>query len=576
MELEDLLYLLVLFAGLIAGTAGHNITCSVPSVAAGQTTSLTCYLGRDISQERDFVIHKYDLGYKYQEMTPAVPEISTTFAREQVVLEGGNQVTPGLDSRDVVVDSPAHSSSGLESVLEVTTADGPVLSGRRHPRCSMSRPVGGGSSDSHTLLKTINGGVVHLHGSSDTLDRHAGVQHPNGNMSSLVVKAWQFWEADFPLLSVLLPVVLLVGVIVTSVVIFIMKPRQIYIKEAEKIRFSTRLPRNYEIAYSSVLPNSVALWRVRRTAAVVVGKWLMPDHSEPMLHGTSASNAAPTEDLLDACNKNDIKKVKELINRGVSVNCHDSRNCETPLHVACRIGNEDLLKFLLNKGADVKAKNDKGFTPLHTACKYGNQVAVKRLIAKGANVNAVGEDELSPLHLACQYGRTDVLDELLRLGAQIEAKDIKQMRPLHLACKTGSLGLVEALIKKGADVSAKSEDGTTPLLLVCQEWENEKENTDAAGETQVKHGPSAQCVVSQNEAIVKLLLSASRDNIDRDNAKMTALHWACKNGQQALVKTLVIHGDRGMVHAIDEKGRAPLHLACERGSKETVEILCAN
>nr|KAG5695113.1 hypothetical protein BaRGS_017212 [Batillaria attramentaria] len=65
-------------------------------------------------------------------------------------------------------------------------------SGRRHPRCSLSRPVGGGSSDSHTLLETINGGGVHLQGSSDTLDRHAGVQHPNGEMSFSVVKAWHF------------------------------------------------------------------------------------------------------------------------------------------------------------------------------------------------------------------------------------------------------------------------------------------------------------------------------------------------------------------------------------------------
>nr|KAG5711122.1 hypothetical protein BaRGS_004766 [Batillaria attramentaria] len=48
------------------------------------------------------------------------------------------------------------------------------------PACAFG-PVGGGSSDSHTHLETINGGVVHLQGSSDTLDRHAGVQHPNAS-----------------------------------------------------------------------------------------------------------------------------------------------------------------------------------------------------------------------------------------------------------------------------------------------------------------------------------------------------------------------------------------------------------
>ena len=81
------------------------------------------------------------------------------------------------------------SRSGLGSVLGVITADGSIMSGRRHPRCSMSRPVGSGSSDPHTPLETINGGAEHLQGGGDTLDRNTGVHHPNVEVSVFFVKA---------------------------------------------------------------------------------------------------------------------------------------------------------------------------------------------------------------------------------------------------------------------------------------------------------------------------------------------------------------------------------------------------
>ena len=81
------------------------------------------------------------------------------------------------------------SRSGLGSVLGVITADGSIMSGRRHPRCSMSRPVGSGSSDPHTPLETINSGAEHLQGGGDTLDRNTGVHHPNVEVSVFFVKA---------------------------------------------------------------------------------------------------------------------------------------------------------------------------------------------------------------------------------------------------------------------------------------------------------------------------------------------------------------------------------------------------
>jgi hypothetical protein len=82
------------------------------------------------------------------------------------------------------------SRSSLESVFEVNVVPySTVLSGHCHSGCSLSRPVKGGSSDSHTLLKTINSGFVHAQGSSDTLGSHVRVQKPNCTIFFAIDKA---------------------------------------------------------------------------------------------------------------------------------------------------------------------------------------------------------------------------------------------------------------------------------------------------------------------------------------------------------------------------------------------------
>ncbi|KAK7495386.1 hypothetical protein BaRGS_00013325 [Batillaria attramentaria] len=377
MELEDLLYLLVLFARLIAGTAGHNITCSVPSVAAGQTTSLTCNFGRDISQERrDFVIHKYDLDYNYQGFALYCYWLDS-FGKPSC------ETMPGYDFNEQVNDSMTlHIPNATENNVGIYACQVTPTEPEDLPQ---------------TCLFRLKETTAEVPVTSTVFPRNQG-------------------EVDARLVPALLvSLVCLVGVIAASVVVFIIKRR---------------------------------LWN-----HCCKSHTQPADQPQQILLQTYASDATSTEvclkkHLLRACSRNSIKEVKALLNSGAPVNCHDeSKNSETPLHVACRCGSEDLLKLLLNKGADIEAKNKEGFTPLHTACKYGRKVAVERLIARGANINAAGEGALTPLHLACQYDHTDVLEQLLSAGAKIEAKDIKQMRPLHLACKTGSPDLVDTLIK---------------------------------------------------------------------------------------------------------------------------------
>ena len=100
--------------------------------------------------------------------------------------------------------------------------------------------------------------------------------------------------------------------------------------------------------------------------------------------------------------------VRWLAARGVSVQGH--RGEDSPLHYACEGGRVDVVRALIELGADVNRENDMGQTPLTIAVQCsGEQGAVEMtrlLLEAGADANAMDEDGCAPLdcarHEACK------------------------------------------------------------------------------------------------------------------------------------------------------------------------------
>ena len=93
-----------------------------------------------------------------------------------------------------------------------------------------------------------------------------------------------------------------------------------------------------------------------------------------------------------------IDKMVFLIEKGANVN--DRRDCMgwTPLHFAARHPNVDVVKCLINHGAEIHATDNKGWTPLHHAAGFNhNTKTVKYLIEVGANINAISDAGETPL-----------------------------------------------------------------------------------------------------------------------------------------------------------------------------------
>lgn len=95
----------------------------------------------------------------------------------------------------------------------------------------------------------------------------------------------------------------------------------------------------------------------------------------------------------------------------------------TPLTLAIKKGNVDLVKILLKNGANVNAKNDLNNTPLGRAAEHGNKEIVEILIRNGAKINARNYLKQTAFILAAMYGRTDVVRILFENGAHINAKN---------------------------------------------------------------------------------------------------------------------------------------------------------
>jgi ankyrin repeat protein len=90
------------------------------------------------------------------------------------------------------------------------------------------------------------------------------------------------------------------------------------------------------------------------------------------------------------------------------------------MHWATGGDHKKMVELLIDKGADVNARDESGWTPLHYAAFNGHKDVAELLIAKGADVNAkdAGAGGLTPLDYAKGMNYKDVADLLKKHGAQ--------------------------------------------------------------------------------------------------------------------------------------------------------------
>ena len=90
----------------------------------------------------------------------------------------------------------------------------------------------------------------------------------------------------------------------------------------------------------------------------------------------------------------------------------------------------------------------------HEAADHGTAELVRLLLEHGANASAEDNRRRAPLHEAAYD--VEVVRMLLEYGANVHAEDYLGRTPLHVAAQHGSIGAVRMLFEHGADVNARS------------------------------------------------------------------------------------------------------------------------
>ena len=177
-----------------------------------------------------------------------------------------------------------------------------------------------------------------------------------------------------------------------------------------------------------------------------------------------------------------------LLERGANVNSRD-KDHETPLLLAVRYESPDLVRFLLKHGADPNLENKDGKTPLHRLLGPRNRddyplftpanhypadyvhVVAQSLLERGADVNARDKCHKTPLLLAVPYESPDLVCFLLEHGAKPNMEDSEGNTPLHTLLlerdndSKNDVLILRLLLKHGADAGARNKEHATPLDL---------------------------------------------------------------------------------------------------------------
>ena len=201
------------------------------------------------------------------------------------------------------------------------------------------------------------------------------------------------------------------------------------------------------------------------------------NHSATIVSRTTKKKVHHATALWAACTGGHIDIVKLLVEKGANVN-KTTLTQSTPLRGASFHGFIDVMEYLIQSGANINTPNCIGQSPLCIAAMRGEVDAVKFLMNKGADVNQTTINSYSVMHLAAAKGKDEVIQCLLDSGVspqfQIAVSDTRDYVPcpLFLAASTGQAKSAQILMDHNDCPSSCKADAN--LLLASMQCELRK------------------------------------------------------------------------------------------------------
>ncbi|XP_073677527.1 histone-lysine N-methyltransferase EHMT2 [Garra rufa] len=169
--------------------------------------------------------------------------------------------------------------------------------------------------------------------------------------------------------------------------------------------------------------------------------------------------------LLEAIVNNHVEVVKYLIQSGACV-YHAEEDGSTGLHHAAKLGNLEVVMLLLSTGqVDINAQDSGGWTPIIWAAEHRHIDVIRALLNRGADVTLRDKEMNVCLHWASFAGSAEIAELVLNAGCPLSSVNLHGDTPLHIAAREGYTDCVTLFLSRGADIDIMNKEGDTPLSL---------------------------------------------------------------------------------------------------------------
>lgn len=265
-------------------------------------------------------------------------------------------------------------------------------------------------------------------------------------------------------------------------------------------------------AYLLLQRNRVTAWGANKNEYEEALAKTVTDHFS--VESLEALNSDGTSAAHTAVRKNHFEVVEAMLKKGVNVDLTEDKPSvagTTFLHIACEHGYPQLVKMLMDAGADDTLKNEQEETAAHIAASIkirykkiqdNERVEMIRalehvdipgkngttalmlaqdpqasltfaltpvLIEKGADVNRTDNDGNTALMLhTFWYCFRDVIKAMVKAGYNVNARNRHGDTVLHYVMKNKNSEMAVYLIKKGADVNIANDKQVTPAQIAVE------------------------------------------------------------------------------------------------------------